>query len=84
MTIKSSALQILPETRKALVGRLVPALLAAWPGLIAERVSSMFEEMPVENIAIGTHISVFGRKSQPGQGVARVPDWDTSVGPTPH
>eukprot|EP00798_Chlamydomonas_sp_ICE-L_P031470 gene31470-6658_t len=58
-TVKSSNHQIAPEVRKLLVTRLVPLLTEACPGLIADRTVTLFEEMPVENIAIGTHIMVF-------------------------
>lgn len=85
VTVKSASLQILPEARKALVERMVPALQACFAALATERVTTMFEELPVENIAIGTHISVFGRKSlNLGREQRTVPDWDTSEGPSPH
>ena len=59
VTVKSSALQILPEGRKEIVRELMPILSTAFPGLSAERVNSFFEELPVENIAVGTNIATF-------------------------
>lgn len=79
VTVKSSALQLLPEHRKSLITALVPALQACFPGLLTDRVTTMFEELPVENIAIGTYISIFGRRSTSSRPV----DWDTE-GPSPH
>lgn len=59
VTVKSSALQILPEGRRGIVRDLMPILSKAFPDLLAERVNTLFEELPVENIAVGTSIATF-------------------------
>ncbi|KAG2483118.1 hypothetical protein HYH03_018008 [Edaphochlamys debaryana] len=66
LTVKSSALQILPEARRNLVADFVPALQAALPDLSAWRVNTMFEELPVECIAVGSNIATFGAPKSTG------------------
>mmetsp|Transcript_28628 Transcript_28628/g.63006 ORF Transcript_28628/g.63006 Transcript_28628/m.63006 type:complete len:138 (-) Transcript_28628:519-932(-) len=58
ITVKASALQIWPDVRKVLIGRMVPVLQTA-VNVVPERTTTMFEELPVENIAVGTNIAVF-------------------------
>ncbi|KAG2452101.1 hypothetical protein HYH02_003135 [Chlamydomonas schloesseri] len=58
--VRSSAQQITAEARRTLVAELIPVLSASLPDLDAYRVNTMFEELPVENIAVGAHIAVFG------------------------
>ncbi|PNW84112.1 hypothetical protein CHLRE_04g221400v5 [Chlamydomonas reinhardtii] len=58
--VRSSAQQITAEARRTLVAELIPLLITAFPDLDAYRVNTMFEELPVENIAVGAHIAVFG------------------------
>ena len=60
VTIKSSQQQFSPENRRAVVVRLMDLLSASFPGLRPERVTTLFEEVPVEQIAIGSSIIVFG------------------------
>ncbi|GFR41641.1 hypothetical protein Agub_g2376 [Astrephomene gubernaculifera] len=65
ITVKSSQLQILPEARRSLVSEIVPALKAVIPDLDGYRINTFFEDLPVENIAIGPNIATF---SKPGGG----------------
>nr|ARO50079.1 hypothetical protein [Yamagishiella unicocca] len=52
VTVKSSAQQIVPEARRNLVADIVPIMKTAFPDLDAYRINTMFEELPVENIAV--------------------------------
>jgi hypothetical protein len=47
------------HARQRIAGGVAPALAAAFPALRAERVYLVFEEVPVEAIAVGTAISSF-------------------------
>lgn len=58
ITVKATALQIWPEVRKTLVERMIPVLQESL-AIAPDRTTTMFEELPVENIAVGTNISVF-------------------------
>ncbi|GLI71101.1 hypothetical protein VaNZ11_016172 [Volvox africanus] len=60
VTVRSSAQQIVPEARRNLVVEIVAVLTAAFPDLDAYRINTFFEELPVENIAVGAHIATFG------------------------
>ncbi|KXZ50546.1 hypothetical protein GPECTOR_16g721 [Gonium pectorale] len=61
VTVRSSAQQIQPEARRNLVADLVAAMKTAFPDLDAYRINTMFEELPVENIAVGAHIATFAK-----------------------
>ncbi|GAX73062.1 hypothetical protein CEUSTIGMA_g515.t1 [Chlamydomonas eustigma] len=58
ITIKASALQIWPEVRRDLALKLT-TLIQKHLDVPAERTTTMFEELPVENIAVGSNIAVF-------------------------
>ncbi|GLC42357.1 hypothetical protein PLESTB_000655900 [Pleodorina starrii] len=59
VTVRSSAQQIVPEARRNLVVEMVGVLTTAIPDLDAFRINTFFEELPVENIAVGAHIATF-------------------------
>ncbi|MEW5313141.1 MAG: hypothetical protein WDW38_004732 [Sanguina aurantia] len=61
VTIRASEGQIRPEKRRTVVTMLVPLLQQAIDNLDGERVIAYFEELPVENIAVGANIAVFGK-----------------------
>ncbi|KAG1680321.1 hypothetical protein FOA52_015411 [Chlamydomonas sp. UWO 241] len=56
--VKSASLNINPDARKALVVDLAPMLQSAL-GASPERTTTIFEEVPVEQIAVGTAIMVY-------------------------
>ncbi|KAG2423185.1 hypothetical protein HXX76_010953 [Chlamydomonas incerta] len=58
--VRSSAQQITAEARRTLVAEIIPVLTGSVADLDPYRVNTMFEELPVENIAVGAHIAVFG------------------------
>lgn len=59
VTVKAAYNSIDRDARKVIVGRIVPLLITAFAGLNGDRVYTIFEELPVENLAVGSSIMMF-------------------------
>ncbi|EFJ47740.1 hypothetical protein VOLCADRAFT_104979 [Volvox carteri f. nagariensis] len=65
VTVRSSAQQIVPEARRNLVVEMVAILTTAFADLDPYRINTFFEELPVENIAVGCFSYLFGFAPDP-------------------
>lgn len=54
--VRSASQQIPSEARQSIIKQLIPAMTASIAELKDDRVTTLFEELPVERIAVGTDV----------------------------